>query len=197
MSGRRPARDLTVLDALDALPREAFAGEVWRVVREGRDPLLGGRSSSRWCDATFDVLYTSLERDGAVAEIHALLALQPVFPSKIRWFANRLRVSAAQTLKLADLPTLARLGVDTDRYADRDYSRTQPVAEAAFFLGFDGLIAPSARWRSPQPRPLHRAHRAAADRRLEHGKRADRLEPLAQRLARLRTLRLDGPRKSC
>ncbi len=49
--------------------------------------------------------------------------------------------------KLADLPTLARLGVDTDRYADRDYSRTQPIAEAAFFLGFDGLIAPSARWR--------------------------------------------------
>lgn len=147
MSGRRAARDLAVIDALDALPRDAFAGEVWRVVREGRDPLLGGRSSSRWCDATFDVLYTSLERDGAVAEIHALLALQPVFPSKIRWFANRLKVSAIETLKLADLPTLARLGVDTDRYADRDYSRTQPIAEAAFFLGFDGLIAPSARWR--------------------------------------------------
>lgn len=147
MSGRRPARDLAIIDALDAFPRETFAGEVWRVVREGRDPLLGGRSSSCWCDATFDVLYTSLERDGAVAEIHALLALQPVFPSKIGWFAHRLRVLAARTLKLADLPTLARLGVDTDRYADRDYSRTQPIAEAAFFLGFDGLIAPSARFR--------------------------------------------------
>ncbi|HKH35243.1 MAG TPA: RES domain-containing protein [Beijerinckiaceae bacterium] len=43
------------------------------------------------------------------------------------------------------LPTLSKLGVDA-RYADRDYRRTQEVADAAFFLGFDGLIAPSARW---------------------------------------------------
>jgi hypothetical protein len=27
------------------------------------------------------------------------------------------------------------------------HSRTQPIAEAASFLGFDGLIAPSARFR--------------------------------------------------
>ena len=103
-------------------------------------------STSRWCDGTFDVLCTSLERDGAIAEIHALLSLQPVFPSKIRWFAHRLKISAAETLKIADLPTLARLGVDVERYAARDYSRTQPIAEAAYFLGFDGLIAPRARW---------------------------------------------------
>jgi len=70
--------------------------------------------------------------------------LQPVFPSKIQWFAHRLRISAAQTLRLADLPTLGRLGIDVERYEARDYSRTQPIAEAAYFLGFDGLIAPSA-----------------------------------------------------
>ena len=142
----RPARDLELLDAIDAFRREAFNGEVWRVVREGRDPILGSPSRSRWCDGTFDVLYTSFERDGAIAKIHALLALQPVFPSRIRWFANRVKVLAAQTLKLADVPTLARLGVDTERHASRDCSRTQPVPDAADFLGFDGLVAPSARW---------------------------------------------------
>jgi len=31
-----------------------------------------------------------------------------------------LRISAAQTLRLADLLTLARLGVDVERYAARD-----------------------------------------------------------------------------
>ena len=93
------------------------------------------------------MLYTSLERMGAIAEIHALLSLQPVFPSKPKWFAHKLNVAAAQTLKLADLRTLARLDVDVHRYAQRDYSHTQPIAEAAHFLGFDGLIAPSARWR--------------------------------------------------
>jgi hypothetical protein len=143
----RPARDLQLLDAVDAFPREALDAEVWRVVREGRDPMLGAASVSRWCDGTFDVLYTSLERDGAIAEIHALLSLQPVFPSRIRWFAHRLKVSCAQAIRFAELPTLSRLGVDADRYSDREYTRTQPIADAAYFLGFDALLAPSARWR--------------------------------------------------
>jgi hypothetical protein len=144
-SGRaRLARQL--LDAIDAFPREFIDAEVWRVVRDGRDPVLGASSRSRWCNGTFDVLYTSLERDGAIAEILALLMLQPVFPSQLRWFPHKLRVSAIQTLRLADLPTLARLGVDANRYSERDYSRTQPIADAAFFLGFDALLAPSARW---------------------------------------------------
>jgi len=143
----RRARDLQLLDAIDAFKREPLNVEVWGVVAEGRDPALGRSSLSRWCDGTFDVLYTSLERDGAIAEIHALLTLQPVFPSKPRWRGHRLRISTTQTLKLADLPTLKTLGVDTDRSADRNTSRTQPIADAAYFLGFDGLIAPSARYR--------------------------------------------------
>ena len=143
----RPARDLQLLDAMDAFRREPLDAEVWRVVRDGRDPALGSPSQSRWCDGTFDVLYTSLERNGAIAEAYALLSLQPVFPSRVQFLAYRLRVSARQTLKLADLPTLKRLGVDTDHYADRNYSRTQPIADAGYFLGFDGLVAPSARYR--------------------------------------------------
>ncbi len=143
----RRARDLQLLDAVDAFRREPLDAEVWRVVRDGRDPVLGSPSLSRWCNGTFDVVYTSLDRDGAVAEIYSLLSLQPVFPSKMRWFAHKLKVKCAGTLRLADLPMLARLGVDTDRYTDRDYSRTQPIADAAYFLGFDGLIAPNARWR--------------------------------------------------
>jgi hypothetical protein len=57
-----------------------------------------------------------------------------------------LEVHAANTLNLADLSTLRRLGVDVERYAERNYRRTQEIADAAYFLGFDGLIAPSARW---------------------------------------------------
>jgi hypothetical protein len=142
----RRARDLKLLDALDAFAREAVEGEVWRLVRSGREPTLGSPSRSRWCNGSFDVLYTSFERDGAIAEIHALLSLQPVFPSKDAWFANKLRIKSTQTLRLADLLTLSRMGVDTARYSERDYGRTQDIADAAYFLGFDGLVAPSARW---------------------------------------------------
>ena len=142
----RRARDLALLDAIDAFKREPFAAAVWRVVREGRDPVLGAPSRSRWCNGSFDVLYSSLERDGAIAEVHWLLSQQPVFPSKVRWSAYQIKVSATQTLRLADLPTLGRLGVDVARYRERVYERTQEIADAAYFLGFDGLVAPNARW---------------------------------------------------
>ncbi|MGL5113783.1 MAG: RES family NAD+ phosphorylase [Beijerinckiaceae bacterium] len=140
------ARELDLLDAIDSFERTAFSGRVWRVVREGRDPTIGGPSRSRWCDGNFDVLYTSMEQDGAIAEIEAFLSLQPVFPSKMRWFCHALNVRAASTLRIADLATLRALGVDTAAYAERRYERTQAIADAALFLGFDGLIAPNARW---------------------------------------------------
>lgn len=146
MSEPRRARDIQLLDAIDAFKREPFAEPVWRICREARDPILGSASDSRWCNGAFDVLYTSLARDGALAEIYALLSLQPVFPSNIKSYSHRLKIEARETLRIADLPTLAALGVDAARYRERDYARTQAIADAAYFLGFDGLIAPSARW---------------------------------------------------
>ncbi|RAI44282.1 RES family NAD+ phosphorylase [Rhodoplanes roseus] len=142
----RRARDLDLLDAVEALAGEPFEGEAWRVVREGRDPSVGGASLSRWCNGRFEVLYTALDHDGALAELHALLSSQPVFPSRPRWFAHRLRIAGARTLRIADMAMLGRLGVDVERWAQRDYGRTQQIADAAHFLGFDGLMAPSARW---------------------------------------------------
>jgi RES domain-containing protein len=142
----RRARDLRLLDQVDAHPRRSFAENLWRVSREGRDPLQGGRSLSRWCNGEFDVLYTSLDRDGAIAEVHALLTLQPVFPSKISFHTHKLTIIVEAMLHLADLTLLEKLGVETGSYHEREYRKTQDIADAAFFLGFDGLIVPSARW---------------------------------------------------
>jgi hypothetical protein len=55
-------------------------------------------------------------------------------------------VRTARTLRLADMAALESLGVAAGRYGDLDYRRTQEIGDAAFFLGFDGLIVPSARW---------------------------------------------------
>ena len=140
------ARDLELLDAIDAFPRELFEGRVWRIVRDSRDPMLGSPSQSRWCNGQFDVLYTSADRDGAIAEIHALLSQQPVFPSRMTWNGYELEVRSLKILRLPDMPALAKVGVDTSTYRERRYDRTQSVADAAFFLGFDGIAAPSARW---------------------------------------------------
>lgn len=62
--------DPGLLDRLDALPREAFEGEVFRGTRQNLDPLVGSYNGGRWMRPDVaSVLYTSLTRDGALAEI--------------------------------------------------------------------------------------------------------------------------------
>jgi len=142
----RRARDLTLLDALDAHAGISFKGTTWRIVREGRNALVGSAVRARWDPGTFDVLYTSLEREGALEEIYFHLSRQPVFPSRIRSILHQINVQTRRTLKLADLAAIEALGVSKEIFASLDYRRTQEIADAADFLGFDGILTPSARW---------------------------------------------------
>lgn len=146
MLGARKPRDRALLDALDGFDRVPFAGEAWRVVRDGRDPLQGSASGGRWDPTLFDVLYTSLDSHGAVAEVHFHLSRQPVFPSRIRYGLHRIRVRTAKTLRLPDLGAMVPLGVDPVRYREILYEPTQAIGDGAYFLGFDSIIAPNARW---------------------------------------------------
>jgi RES domain-containing protein len=146
MPGARKPRDPALLDALDAFDRVSYAGETWRVVRDGRDPLQGSASGGRWDPTLFDVLYTSLAQGGAVAEVHFHLSRQPVFPSRIRYGLHRIRVRTVRTLRLPDLAAMVPLGVEPARYREILYAPTQAIGDAAYFLGFDSIIAPNARW---------------------------------------------------
>ncbi len=93
------------------------------------------------------VLYGAAERDGAIAEINFHLSRgQSVFPSRMRHDVFELSVRARQALVLADMEQLRQLGVDESRYRELLYTRTQEIGAAASFLGFDGMIVPSARW---------------------------------------------------
>ncbi len=145
MSDRR-ARDISLLDALDAHRGVSFEGDVWRIVSDKRDVLQGYPAAARWDPGTFEVLYTSLERAGALAEIHFHLTRQPVFPSKIKSVIHQIAVRTKRTLKLADLAAIQALGVTPDTFNSLDYARTQEIGDAAEFLGFDGILAPSAGW---------------------------------------------------
>jgi len=145
INSRRPL-DLKLLDTIDLRPREQFAGSAWRVVRADRDPLQGSPAGGRWDPGTFDVLYTSLDQNGAMAEMNFHLSRLPLFPSKMRWLLHRLTVNAKCTLKFADFSSLEALKVCSDRYPDVLYPHTQAIGDAARHLGFDSLIAPSARW---------------------------------------------------
>ncbi len=142
----RRARDPDLLDALDAHEGISFEGDVWRIVRDERDPLQGYPAGARWDPGTFDVIYTSLVREGALAEIYFHLTRQPVFPSKIRSVLHRIAIRTRQTLRLADIEAIEALGVSRETYSSLSYERSQEIGDAAAFLGFDGILAPSARW---------------------------------------------------
>ncbi|MBV8131279.1 MAG: RES family NAD+ phosphorylase [Alphaproteobacteria bacterium] len=151
MIGRRPVHDRRILDALETIEPERFTGEAWRVTRKGRDPLRGSTANGRWSPSggEFEVLYTSLERDGALAEIGYRLSLEPVWPSRIEHQVHRIEVETEGTLRFVDRESLARLGVDIARYHTFEYQATQAIAAAAYFLEFDSLIVPSARFHCP------------------------------------------------
>lgn len=148
MVGGRRAHDDRLLDALGEIEGEEFSGRMWRAVREGRPVFDGSRGSGRWNPSHLSVLYGAKEADGAVAEIHFHLSRgQSVFPSRMRHVLHETQVRTDRTLVVADVAQLVALGVDETRYNEMLYGRTQEIADAAAFLGFDGIIAPSARWR--------------------------------------------------
>ena len=146
MAGAGRAHERAILDALESLVPEAFAGRVWRVTRKGREALRGSSANGRWSPGgEFEDLYTSLERDGALDEIGYRLSLEPVWPSRIEHDIHDIAVRTERTLRFAGLDGLAALGVDTAHYQSFRYEATQAIAAAAHFLEFDGLIVPSAR----------------------------------------------------
>jgi len=142
--------DQALLDRLCILPTERFDGEVFRATRVDADPIAPSINGGRWApppdgDPGIYVLYTSLGRDGAMAEVVSFLADFTPIPGPRPVKLSRLMVSTARTLRLART-NLETLGVDFARYGERDYGRTQKIGAALAFLGLDGLIAPSARW---------------------------------------------------
>lgn len=149
----RTARDHRLLDSIEEHSSEAVTSKAWRVVRDGRDPVQFSAVGGRWDDRTFDVLYTSTKAGSAIAEMYFHLARgQPVFPSLVRYRLFELSLTLASCLRLDLLDLLSAIGLHIATfgqmsYAEREqeYPRTQEIAEAAHFIGHDGLIVPSAR----------------------------------------------------
>ncbi|MCI4645915.1 MAG: RES family NAD+ phosphorylase [Hyphomonadaceae bacterium] len=149
----RPIRDQGLLDSLERITQKPYEGVVWRSVKQGRDPLTCWRSGGRWDDKSFDVLYTSETREAAIQErrFH-LYQGQPIPPSKAQYELFELHVSLQSVMAFPTLDTLKGIGMDVSGYGqasyfekEREYPRSQEIAEACSFLGADGVLVPSAR----------------------------------------------------
>ncbi len=138
--------DRDLLDALAALQPVPYVGETYRASGRVRSPLVGSLSGGRWAPPqSFETLYTSLDPVGAIAELFFHYSRQPIFPSADVTI-HTLDVETQKTLHFADLSDLERLGVDIGSYASLDYSRCQQIGAAVYFLEYDGLIVPNARY---------------------------------------------------
>lgn len=136
--------DPDLLERIEELPKESFVGEVFRATRQNLDPLAASYSGGRWMRKDgAGALYTSLAREGALAEISFHWGQLDPLPSKPA-VIHTLRVTAHRTLKLVRAD-LAALGVSDAAYGGINASRTQQIGAAIEVLGCDGLIAPSAR----------------------------------------------------
>jgi len=154
MSVRRPPRPKALLDAIEAETPTRFSGRVWRVVTDAFDPLRPSRAGGRWDDGSFDVLYTSASRDGALAEswFHAAKG-QPIIPSKVTKRLYQIEADLHRVLDLSSNGKLASLGVNMVAYGRlsyiqrvEEYPALQQIGEVAFFHEYQAVIVPSARW---------------------------------------------------
>lgn len=137
--------DMELLDRLDGLQSIEYDGVVYRATRLSLDPLAPSTNGGRWAPRNeLPVLYTSLEREGALAELSFYwnqLTPRPSKPAAL----HHLKVSTRKTLRLIKAD-LTNLGVDFSCYHKIEYPRCQEIGAAVGFLEYDGLIVPSARW---------------------------------------------------
>lgn len=138
-----------LVDYLQELPVTSFDDTVYRTTGMNADPTAFSTTGGRWAapeidETGFSILYTSLVREGAIAEVASYLAMLTPVPRK-SLKVHTLNVSVEKALKIA-ITDFKALGIEPESYSGRNYERTQQVGAAVNFLELDGLIAPSARW---------------------------------------------------
>jgi hypothetical protein len=168
--------DPKLTDLLSTFPATRFVGRVFRATSLTADAMAPSTTGGRWAPppdggAGVPVLYTSQEWEGALAEVASYLVLQSPVPSK-KLRVHRLRVSTAKTITLTR-ENLLQLGVDFTRYGERDYDVTQRIGAAVNFLEFDGLIAPSARWKCDNLIIFAQNHALVENLEVEHADEVD------------------------
>ena len=134
-----------LLDALSRRSTFKFDGVVHRATPLSVPPLTPSTAGGRWSPrGSVPVLYTSLSRDGALAEISYHWSLLDPLPTK-NVAVHQLRVTSGKTLRLV-MTDLTELGISESQLHELAYSPTQAIGAAVAFLGCSGLIVPSARW---------------------------------------------------
>ena len=133
------------------LPRLPLSTRVFRVVREGLDPLAttgsfeaGGRFNP---PKVFGALYTSLDRDTAAKEVARGLRARGVDPDQFptgTWWIYELEVRLESVLDLTDADVMRKAGIEESSLTGGDLSTPRSIAAEARKQGYEALLVPSA-----------------------------------------------------
>jgi RES domain-containing protein len=135
--------DPSLLDALEERIVQ-WAGECWRQVFEGTEPLKANVRGSRWNPPGVEALYVSLSAETAAAEISHLVSRQPL-PITAPRITYKLRASLDKVIKLEELSSLEQFGLTAQLLFGDSHDAPRHLGDAANWLGCQGLLIPSAR----------------------------------------------------
>lgn len=133
------------------LARSPLSAVLFRVVREGLDPLAttgslkaGGRFNP---PNEFGALYTSLEATSAAKEVARGVRQRGVDPDQFQkgaWWVYQLEVKLEAVLDLTDADVLQKSAIAEGSLTGSDVNATTQIATEAKERGYEALLVPSA-----------------------------------------------------
>lgn len=99
---------------------------------------------ARWNPPDVQAIYTSCDRETALAEAEYRLSLEPV-QLRVRRVMYTLKIQLKSVLDITDNDILKKLGINSERLAEPNFTSFQQIGGATNWLGHDGLLVPSAR----------------------------------------------------
>lgn len=143
--------DENLVERIDELERRKISGEYHRYTGARRDPLSGagarahgGRWNPRDICAT---IYLATPREACAGEARRAaqaLATTPEVMLQAPFLLHTVLATDIAVLDLAGPDALERVGLTITDLTDDDWTACQSVGHAAWFLGFQGILAPSA-----------------------------------------------------
>lgn len=133
-----------LLDHLQAIDPSQWAGQAFRHMFGDYPPDAENTRGARWNPPGIATIYTSLTREGALAEAEHQIAVQPIRP-RARRTIYTLELTLASVLDLTDPALLQSLGVGPTDLTAYDMTACRQLGGAAHWLQHDGLLLPSAR----------------------------------------------------
>lgn len=140
--------DTDLLELVNHAPAVDFTASCTRAYRADRNPLSGTGAAlrgGRYNVRGIETLYLGKPADVALAEVRHAFAQQELQIPPNRYVTQTLDVAFNKVLDLTRAEIRDVIGINEDELAANEHGRLPQLGEAAHYLGFHAIVAPSAR----------------------------------------------------